>query len=115
MQTYEHDVKGWVQDNPSGRALAEALRNAGAFPPPLLHQVEILPDYRIQLGTVVRVIDTTGAQLDTLAWVIGSKVSGNSGRITQTLTLRGTATNGAPADAGLTPEPPTRPGAPSPP
>lgn len=115
VQTYEHDVKGWVQDNPSGRALAEALRNAGAFPPPLLQQVEILPDFRIQLGTVVRVVDTTGAQLDTLAWVIGNKVSGSSGRITQMLTLRGTATNGTPADAGLTPEPPTRPGAPPPP
>ncbi|MFJ7061092.1 hypothetical protein ACIQVA_25775 [Streptomyces microflavus] len=114
VQTYEHDVKGWVQDNASGRALADALRNAGAFPPPLLQQVEILPDYRISLGDVVRVVDTTGAQLDTLAWVIGNRVSGNAGSIRQTLTLRGTKANGNPVDAGLTPDPPTRPYAPAP-
>lgn len=114
VQTYEHDVKGWVQENASGQALAEALRNAGAFPPPLLQQVEILPDYRIRLGSVVRVVDRTGAQLDTLAWVIGIKTTGGGGRITQTLTLRGTATNGLPTDTGLTPDPPTRPYAPAP-
>ncbi|MEU3060646.1 hypothetical protein [Streptomyces subrutilus] len=115
VQTYEHDVKDWIQDSDSGRALAEAIRNAGAFPPPLLQQVEILPDPRIELGDVVRVVDTTGAQLETLAWVIGNKTSGSGARITQTLTLRGTATNGTPTDTGLTPDPPTRPGAPPPP
>ncbi|MFB6423094.1 hypothetical protein ACFCXC_00470 [Streptomyces microflavus] len=115
VQTYEHDVKGWVQDNTSGQTLAEALRNAGAFPPPLLQQVEILPDPRIELGDVVRVVDLTGAQLRTLAWVIGIRTSGSDGHVTQILTLRGTATNGTPADTGLTPDPPTRPGAPPPP
>ncbi|MET9147297.1 hypothetical protein [Streptomyces sp. NPDC004042] len=115
VQTYEHDVKGWIQDSESGRALAEALRNAGSFPPPLLQQVDILPDPRIELGDVVRVQDTTGAQLDTLAWVIGIKTSGSGARITQTLTLRGTTTNGNPTDTGLTPDPPNRPNASPPP
>ncbi|MFJ1640809.1 hypothetical protein [Streptomyces sp. NPDC088256] len=115
VQTYEHDVKGWVQDGSGGRTLAEALRNAGSFPPPLLQQVEILPDPRIELGDVVRVVDTTGAQLQTLAWVIGNRVSGSGSGITQALTLRGTTTNGTPSDTGLTPDPPTRPGAPPPP
>ncbi|MFI0262075.1 hypothetical protein ACH4OW_23895 [Streptomyces sp. NPDC017056] len=115
VQTYEHDVRGWVQDNASGQLLAEALRNAGAWPIPLLQSVEILPDPRIELGDLVRVVDTTGAKLDTLAWVIGNRVSASGGKVTQTLTLRGTQPNGIPSDAGLTPDPPTRPNAPPPP
>ncbi|MFE4610003.1 hypothetical protein ACFRK5_16890 [Streptomyces niveus] len=115
IQTLEHDVKGWVQDSASGRSLAEALRDAGSFPPPLLQSVEILPDPRIELGDVVRVVDTTGASLNTLAWVIGNRVSGDGGVIKQSLTLRGTTSNGLPADAGLTPDPPTAPYAPPPP
>lgn len=114
-QAYEHDVKGWVQDFGSAKQLAEALRDAGAYPVPLLQSVEILPDPRIELGDVVRIRDSTGAELDTLAWVIGIKTGGEGGKVTQTLTLRGTATNGAPQDAGLTPDPPTDPDAPPPP
>ncbi|MFF7689713.1 hypothetical protein ACFZB6_26650 [Streptomyces syringium] len=115
VQAYEHDVRGWIQDLFSAISLAEALREAGVYPPPLLQSVEILADPRIELGDVVRVVDKTGAQLDTLAWVIGIKTSGSGGRITQTLTLRGTQTNGLPSDLGLTPDPPTRPNAPAPP
>ncbi|MEV6079612.1 hypothetical protein AB0L80_31550 [Streptomyces sp. NPDC052069] len=114
VQVYEHDAKSWIQNTPSGSALAVALRDAGAFPPPLMQSVEILPDPRIELGDVVRVLDSTGAQLDTLAWVIGIRVAGSDGSITQTLTLRGTRTNGVPADTGLTSDPPTRPNAPPP-
>ncbi|MFG2147517.1 hypothetical protein ACGFRG_25525 [Streptomyces sp. NPDC048696] len=113
-QVYEHDVKGWVQDLGSAMELAVALRNAAAFPIPLMQSVEILPDPRIELGDVVRVKDTTGAQLDTLAWVIGIKTSGSSGRVTQTLTLRGTAFNGVPQDSGLTPDLPADPAVPPP-
>ncbi|MGW2860829.1 hypothetical protein [Streptomyces sp. NPDC001205] len=114
-QEYEHDVRGWVQTIDAATELANALRNAGAFPVPLLQSVEILPDPRIELGDVVRVRDSTGAQLNTLAWVIGIKTSGGNGRATQTLTLRGTAPNGVPQDAGLVPDPPTDPDVPSPP
>ncbi|MEU7160335.1 hypothetical protein [Streptomyces chrestomyceticus] len=114
VQTYEHDVRGWIQDDSAGQALAEMLRNAGAWPIPLLQSVEILPDPRIELGDAVRVVDTTGAKLDTLAWVIGNKLSASDGKVTQTLTLRGTSPNGAPQDEGLTPDPPTRPNAPPP-
>ncbi|CAM5362850.1 hypothetical protein SSPIM334S_07633 [Streptomyces spiroverticillatus] len=109
VQEYEHDVRGWVQTLTAAQTLANALRDAGAYPIPLLQSVEILPDPRIELGDVVRVRDTTGAQLDTLAWVIGIKASGSSGRITQTLTLRGTKANGAPTDTGLSPDPPVDP------
>ncbi|MFF1377544.1 hypothetical protein [Streptomyces sp. NPDC058308] len=109
MQEYEHDPGGWVQDSKSAAAVASTLRTAGAFPFPLLGDVEILPDPRIQLGDVVRVVDSTGASLDTLAWVIGIRTSGTGGSVQQTLTLRSTSYNGTPIDAGLTPDPPVDP------
>ncbi|WP_405793351.1 hypothetical protein [Streptomyces sp. NBC_01506] len=115
VQTYTHDATTWVQTREGASLLASVMITAGAYPVPLLQSVEILPDPRIELGDVVRVVDKTGAQLETLAWVIGNKTSGSGSEITQTLTLRGTTTNGTPTDTGLTPDPPTRPGAPPPP
>ncbi|MFB6535105.1 hypothetical protein ACFCY8_26480 [Streptomyces noursei] len=110
VQEYTHDPSGWIQDAGSADALAASLRDAGAFPTPLLSNVEILPDPRIELGDVVRVQDSTGAQLDTLAWVVGIRTSGDSGgAIKQILTLRGTTYNGVPVDAGLVPDPPVDP------
>ncbi|MFE7520570.1 hypothetical protein [Streptomyces halstedii] len=114
VQTYDHDAKGWVQSRSSAATLGAALLAAGANPPPLLQSVEVLADPRIELGDVVRVVDATGAALDTLAWVIGNRLSGSSGAVKQTLTLRGTKANGVPTNTGLTPDPPTRPGAPDP-
>lgn len=109
VQAFEHDPGGWVQDSASAASLATALRTAGAYPYPLLGNVEILPDPRLQLGDVVRVVDTTGAALNTLAWVIGIRTAGEGTTVRQTLTLRATAYNGVPVDAGLTPDPPVDP------
>ncbi|GGV54230.1 hypothetical protein [Streptomyces spectabilis] len=109
VQQYEHDAQGWIQQEEPAQRIAEILKSAGAYPIPLLGDVEILPDPRIELGDAVRVVDSTGAQLDTLAWVIGIKLSAENGEIRQTLTLRGTTANGPPKDAGLTPDRPTDP------
>ncbi|MFD4141570.1 hypothetical protein [Streptomyces sp. NPDC058572] len=109
VQEFEHDPQGWVQDSASATSVAVALRTAGAYPFPLLGNVEILADPRIQLGDVVRLIDSTGAVLNTLAWVIGIRTAGEGGTVRQTLTLRATAYNGIPVDAGLTPDPPVDP------
>lgn len=114
VQSYEHDGAPWIQYGATATSVAKALLAASAFPSPQLQSVEILPDPRIDLGDVVRVVDTTGAQLDTLAWVVGIRTEGNRAGVRQTLTLRGAKSNGAPADSGLTPDPPTRPGAPPP-
>ncbi|MGW2425067.1 hypothetical protein ACWC0C_38495 [Streptomyces sp. NPDC001709] len=116
VQSFTHDPSGWVQDSDSADALASSLRDAGAFPAPLLSNVEILPDPRVELGDVVRVQDATGAALDTLAWVVGIRTSGdNGGVVRQVLTLRGTTYNGVPTDTGLTPDPPVDPALPNPP
>ncbi|MEW2635760.1 hypothetical protein AB0903_30005 [Streptomyces sp. NPDC048389] len=109
VQEFEHDPQGWVQDSTSAVSVAVALRTAGVYPYPLLGNVEILPDPRIQLGDVVRLRDTTGAVLSTLAWVIGIRTAGEGGLVRQTLTLRATAYNGVPVDSGLTPDPPVDP------
>ncbi|MFB7643891.1 hypothetical protein ACFC0S_03155 [Streptomyces sp. NPDC056084] len=108
VQTYNHDSGGWVQTAESATAVADALLKAGQYPAPILGDVEILPDPRLQLGDVVRVVDQTGASLDTLAWIVGNKLSASAGAVKQTLTLRGTTYNGVPQDAGLTPDPPVR-------
>ncbi|MFJ9161213.1 hypothetical protein ACIRPS_30935 [Streptomyces griseoviridis] len=109
VQSYTHDPGGWVQDDVSAVSLATALRTAGAWPCPLLGNVDVLADPRVQLGDVVRVRDTTGATLDTLAWVIGIRTTGGPEGVRQTLTLRGAAFNGVPTDSGLTPDSPVDP------
>ncbi|MEU8619944.1 hypothetical protein [Streptomyces sp. NPDC048623] len=114
VQSYEHDGTPWVQYAEDAENLAGALLKASAVPSPQLQSVEILPDPRIDLGDVVRVVDTTGAALDTLAWVVGIRTEGSGTSVRQTLTLRGAKNNGMPTDTGLTPDPPTRPGAPPP-
>lgn len=114
VQYYEHDGTPWIQYGGTATSVAKALLAASAFPSPQLQSVEVLPDPRIELGDVVRVVDTTGAQLDTLAWVVGIRTEGSGVSVRQTLTLRGAKSNGTPADSGLTPDPPTRPGAPPP-
>ncbi|MFD9068647.1 hypothetical protein [Streptomyces lasiicapitis] len=79
----------------------------------MLDAVEVLHDPRIQLGDVVRVVDRAGAELNTLAWVVGLRTTCAAGGVPQqTLTLRGTSYNGVPVDAGLTPDGPVDTGAP---
>ncbi|MFK4069612.1 hypothetical protein [Streptomyces sp. NPDC029674] len=109
-QQYTAPSADWVQTSTSASALSNAMLTAGRYPVPLLGEVEVLHDPRIQLGDVVRVVDSAGAELDTLAWVVGIRTTHAAGSAPQqTLTLRGTAYNGVPADEGLTPDGPVDP------
>jgi hypothetical protein len=109
-QEYSAEATEWVQDLRGAQALADAMRKAGEYPVPVIGDVEVLHDPRIQLGDVVRLVDSRGAQLNTLAWVTGIKTAGTAaGGVQQTLTLRGTVANGVPADSGLTPDAPADP------
>ncbi|MFE4334268.1 hypothetical protein ACFRQM_34110 [Streptomyces sp. NPDC056831] len=104
-QQYTAGVSEWVQNGGAASTLALTMLNAGRYPVPVLGEVEVLHDPRIQLGDAVRVVDTTGAQLDTLAWVVGTRTTFTSGSVPQqTLTLRGTSYNGVPLDTGLNPD-----------
>ncbi|MGW7611376.1 hypothetical protein ACWGKW_29775 [Streptomyces sp. NPDC054766] len=109
-QVYEAPATDWVQQQKVASDLSHAMLDAGRYPVPVLGEVDILHDPRIQLGDVVRVVDTTGATLDTLAWVVGIRTTCQAGSVPQqTLTLRGTSYNGVPLDSGLTPDPPVDP------
>ncbi|MEU7687881.1 hypothetical protein, partial [Streptomyces spectabilis] len=106
-QEYFAEATDWVQELDSARHLAAAMRTAGELPVPVLADVQVLYDPRVQLGDVVRIQDTSGARLDTLAWVVGITTAATAdGGVQQTLSLRGTRPNGVPQDSGLTPDPP---------
>ncbi|MEV7285471.1 hypothetical protein AB0O01_13030 [Streptomyces sp. NPDC093252] len=108
-QEHTGEATDWIQDLASAQSLADALYAAGVQPVPVIGDVEVLYDPRVQLGDVIRLIDSTGTRLDTLARVIGISTSAADGGVRQTLALRGTRPNGNPADAGLTPDPPADP------
>ncbi|MFF4015343.1 hypothetical protein [Streptomyces sp. NPDC001843] len=109
-QVYQAPATDWVQQRQVASDLSQAMLDAGRYPVPVLGEVDVLHDPRIQLGDVVRVVDTTGAALDTLAWVVGIRTTCQAGSVPQqTLTLRGTSYNGVPLDTGLTPDPPVDP------
>ncbi|MFF2127256.1 hypothetical protein ACFVW1_17990 [Streptomyces olivochromogenes] len=109
-QVYQAPATDWVQQQQVASDLSHAMLDAGRYPVPVLGEVEVLHDPRIQLGDVVRVVDRSGAGLDTLAWVVGIRTTCQAGTAPQqTLTLRGTSYNGAPADSGLTPDAPVDP------
>ncbi|MEW2399576.1 hypothetical protein [Streptomyces sp. NPDC046862] len=104
-QEHTGDTTDWIQDLSAAQSIANALYDAGAYPVPVIGDVEVLYDPRVQLGDVVRLTDTSGTRLDTLAWVVGISTSAAAdGGVRQTLTLRGTTPNGTPADTGLTPD-----------
>ncbi|WP_066952080.1 hypothetical protein [Streptomyces lushanensis] len=106
-QEFFGETSEWVQDLAAARQLADAMRAAGEFPVPVFADVQVLYDPRIQLGDVVRIVDTTGAEISTLAWVVGVTTAANAdGAVQQTLSLRGVTANGVPKDAGLTPDVP---------
>ncbi|KQV18645.1 MULTISPECIES: hypothetical protein [unclassified Kitasatospora] len=99
-QQYSAEGSDWVQDQRTASDLAKALLNAGIYPVPVFGGVDVLYDPTLQLGDVVRVVDTAGAALDTMAWVVGMSVeAGRDGAVRQTLTLRGTDYNSVPLDA----------------
>ncbi|MFT7836914.1 hypothetical protein Q5530_12260 [Saccharothrix sp. BKS2] len=111
-QVYQVAATPWIQSSTTAGAIADHLLAVGALPLPILGDVEILPDPRIQLGDLVRVVDHIGATLSTPAWVVGIRTNGDdTGRVRQILTLRATTTAGAPTDTGLFPDPPIDPDA----
>jgi hypothetical protein len=104
-QEHTGESTDWIQDLASAQGIADALYAAGVYPVPVIGDVEVLYDPRVQLGDVIRLTDTSGTRLDTLAWVIGIDTTATAdGGVRQILTLRGTQPNGTPADSGLVPD-----------
>jgi hypothetical protein len=110
-QVYQVPATPWLQRIDAAGAIAYYLLQMSTWPLPTLGDVEVLPDPRIQLGDLVRVVDQAGAALDTTAFVVGIKTTGDaSGQVRQVLTLRATTYVRKPSDTGLTPDPPLDPG-----
>lgn len=111
-QVYQVAASPWIQRADVADSIAAYLLQMATWPLPTLGDVDVLPDPRIQLGDLVRVVDGYGAPLDTLAFVVGIRTSGDSaGQVRQTLTLRATNYAAIPTDTGLTPDPPLDPAA----
>jgi hypothetical protein len=111
-QVYQVPATPWLQSSTAAFSVAGYLLAVAASPLPVLGDVEILPDPRIQLGDLVRITDTVGANLTTPAWVVGIRTSGDdTGRVRQVLTLRATLSPGPPTDQNLYPDPPVDPDA----
>ncbi|MCS7484648.1 hypothetical protein ACFFQW_45215 [Umezawaea endophytica] len=111
-QVYQVPATPWLQTSTAASSVAAYLLAVASSPLPVLGDVEILPDPRIQLGDLVRITDTVGAALTTPAWVVGIRTNGDDqGRVRQVLTLRATLSPGPPFDAGLSPDPLLDPGA----
>lgn len=109
-QSYYHDSGPWIQTASGATTLANQLLSAGAYPIPMLTGVEVLPDARLQLGDVIKLIDRAGNNISQKAWIVGINTSGDAGGvIRQTLILRGVSYPGTPVDSGLTPTPPVDP------
>ncbi|GLY51292.1 hypothetical protein [Lentzea sp. NBRC 102530] len=111
-QVYQVPATPWLQTPDAAGRVADYLLAVAASPLPILGDVEILPDPRLQLGDLVLVQDTVGASLSTPAWIVGIRTSGDdSGNVRQVLSLRATNSPGPPTDVGLSPDPPLDPGA----
>ena len=95
----------WVQNWVFADNLALQLIEWTAWPIPMTGQVEILPDPRIQLGDVVRVVDPGGVRVDRLFRVLGYRVSGSGGEVRMTVDLRPIEIPDQPQDVGLVVEP----------
>ncbi|MER5262244.1 hypothetical protein ABTZ99_09215 [Actinosynnema sp. NPDC002837] len=111
-QVYQVPATPWLQTSTAATAVASYLLAVASSPLPVLGDVEVLPDPRIQLGDLVRITDTVGAALTTPAWVVGIRTSGDDqGRVRQVLVLRATLSPGPPTDQNLYPDPPIDPDA----
>lgn len=105
-QVYQVAATPWIQNATAAGRVADYLLAVASIPLPTLGDVEILPDPRIELGDLVRIVDNVGARLDTPAWVVGIRTSGdNTGSVKQVLSLRAVNSPGPPTDTGLSPDP----------
>ncbi|WP_435109384.1 hypothetical protein [Nocardiopsis synnemataformans] len=110
-QLLEIGASPWVQNSIWADQIGLALVAWTAWPVPLTGAVEILPDPRIQLGDVIRIVDRTGTRIDGLYRVLGYSVRGSGTSVRMTLDVRPLSRPALPEDAGLTTEPALDPAA----
>lgn len=88
-QVYEADSGGWVQTEESASACAKAMLKVLKRPNPVLQNVTVVGDPRLQLGDRIELVDETGSALSEHAWIVGITETFSSGSYyEQSLTLR---------------------------
>lgn len=105
VQTLEVGTSPWVQSVWWADGLALALVAWTAWPVPMTGALDILPDPRLQIGDVVRVVDRQGTRIDGMYRILGYTVRGTSAGVRMTVSLRPLSRPAPPEDVGLSPEP----------
>ena len=94
LQEHSHDVGWWVQHSTGISGVANALEQRLLNPHPVLDDVPIVPDARLELGDIITLRDEHVTGLNLRCLIEGIKLSGAEGEQDQTLTLRILAVNG---------------------
>lgn len=105
VQALEIAASPWVQSVFWADTISLALVAWTAWPVPLTGKIQILPDPRIQIGDVVRIVDRDGTRIDGIYRVLGYAVRGSGASVAMTLDVRPLDRPALPEDAGLTMEP----------
>ncbi|MCA1570795.1 MAG: hypothetical protein LC798_10860 [Chloroflexi bacterium] len=87
-QTYDIPDNPWRQDRASVDGLVASLIGQLAWPRPVLTDVGIVADPRLQLGDRVRIVDPDGLVLDREYWITGITTRLEGGRMSQRITAR---------------------------
>ena len=105
VQALEIGASPWVQNTTWADQISLRLVAWTAWTVPLSGQLQVLPDPRIQIGDVVRIVDRDGVRIDGVYRVLGYTVQGQGAAVTMSLDVRPLARPDPPQDSGLTLEP----------
>ena len=94
---YVHDVSWYVQGDTMRARVAEAVASRVNNPQPILDDVPIIPDARLQLADIITLQDPDITGLDLRCLIEGIKISATEGQQDMSLTLRILAVNGVQA------------------
>ena len=97
LEEFSHDVGWWVQHSTGIAGVADALEQRLLNPHPVLDDVPIVPDARLEIGDIITLRDEHVTGLNLRCLIEGIKLSGTEGEQDQTLTLRILAVNGVDA------------------
>ena len=87
-QVLDLEASPWRQDSASARRLADDLVAAMKDPHPVLNDVDIVADPRLQLGDRVTVVDADGLVLSADFWLLGTNTRLDETGMSQRVTLR---------------------------
>jgi hypothetical protein len=88
LQKLDLPTSGWVQQPRVADSLVSRIVYDLYLPVPMLREVEIVGDPRLQLGDRVRVVDPEGLALDGHFWIVGIRETFSRSGYRQQITAR---------------------------